>query len=595
MTHSSGPYISEPYISVVVAARNDNHGGNMLRRMQAFLNAWIGQASRYNLPSEIIVVEWNPPTDRPKLIDCLEIPANPGPCELRFVEVPGGVHRKLPNPDAIPLHQMLAKNVGIRRARGKFVLVTNIDIVFSAELMRFLAERRLEQRTVYRTDRHDVSSEIPEPAGLDELLDFCHRNMRRVFTAEGDFERAPNGLRKLEEEDVTAPGEGIRFGAGWYSVERYEKEPFRWMAAEAEIIFERPHDAESVLLMDVDAGPSARGAVLSVEVVDRDGSVLAAATIRGRAKLRLNLPKHISTGSFRLRLGADWVALLHDVRFLMLRLFKIWWERSMWLPEHSVATLAARRAGAGIRVRSLDPSRLQLTLLPGEGANLDNLEVSLSDPQGNVLFRVASDRLQPAQSGEYLLAVDLGFKFAGQRDSTEFTAPETQPPWFLEVIATRPATNWAVTRETPSPFTDQMCNPAYLHVNACGDFTLLAREDWWSLRGYAELPIWPVHIDSLLCYAAHHAGMRELVLLEPMRIFHIEHLSGAGWTPEGEQERRSRIESKGVTVLQYQDLMNWIDRMRRFNAPAIFTLSGWGLAGEDLPETVVNGARVRAG
>jgi hypothetical protein len=80
-----------------------------------------------------------------------------------------------------------------------------------------------------------------------------------------------------------------------------------------------------------------------------------------------------------------------------------------------------------------------------------------------------------------------------------------------------------------------------------------------------------------------------------MRIFHIEHLSGAGWTPEGEQERRSRIESKGVTVLQYQDLMNWIDRMRRFNAPAIFTLSGWGLAGEDLPETVVNGARVRAG
>jgi hypothetical protein len=588
-------YSSEPYISVVVAARNDNHGGNMLRRMQAFLSAWIGQVSRYNLPSEIIVVEWNPPADRPRLIDCLEIPANPGPCELRFVEVPCGVHRKLPNPDAIPLHQMLAKNVGIRRARGKFVLVTNIDIVFSAELMRFLAERRLEQRTVYRIDRHDVSSEIPQQAALDELLDFCHRNMRRVFTAEGEFELAPDGLRKLEEEDVTAPGEGIRFGPGWYGVERYEEDPFRWMAAEAEIIFERPRDAESVLLMDVDAGPSARGGVLSVEAVDRDGSVLAAATIHGRAKLRLNIPSHISSGSFRLRLGADRVALLHDVRFLVLRLFKIWWERSMWLPEYSGATLAARRAGAGIRVRSLAPSQLQLTLLPGEGAELDNLEVSLSDARGNVLFRVASDRLQPAHSGEYLLAVDLGFNFVGQRDSPEFAAPGTRPTWLLEVIATRPATNWAVTHETTSPFADQMCNAAYLHVNACGDFTLLSREDWWSLRGYAELPIWPVHIDSLFCYAAHHAGMRERVLLEPIRIFHIEHLSGAGWTPEGEQERLSRIESKGVTVLQYQDLMNWIDRMRRFNAPAIFTLSGWGLAGEDLPETVVYGARVRSG
>jgi hypothetical protein len=98
----------------------------------------------------------------------------------------------------------------------------------------------------------------------------------------------------------------------------------------------------------------------------------------------------------------------------------------------------------------------------------------------------------------------------------------------------------------------------------------------------------------MFCYAAHHAGIREVVLLEPMRIFHIEHLSGAGWTPEGEQERVSRIESKGVSVVQYVDLMNWIDRMRRFNAPAIFTPGNWGLAGEDLPETTVETAGIRS-
>jgi hypothetical protein len=264
------------------------------------------------------------------------------------------------------------------------------------------------------------------------------------------------------------------------------------------------------------------------------------------------------------------------------------------LPEHSGATLASRQAGAGIRVRSLAPRQLQLTLLPGEGTSLDNLEVCLSDPQGNALFRVTSDHLQPSQSGEYLLAVDLGFKFRGQGDS-EFGAPTRDPSWRFEVIATRPATNWAVTPQAANPLSDQMCNPAYLHVNGCGDFTLLSREDWWSLRGYAEFPIWPVHIDSLFCYAAHHAGMRQLVLLEPMRIFHIEHLAGAGWTPEGEQERLSRIESKGVSVLQYLDLMNWIHRMRRFNAPTIFTLSGWGLAGEELAETVVYGAPVPSG
>jgi hypothetical protein len=51
------PGSSAPYISVVVAARNDNHGGNMIGRMQAFVDSWIGQASRYDLSCEIIVVE----------------------------------------------------------------------------------------------------------------------------------------------------------------------------------------------------------------------------------------------------------------------------------------------------------------------------------------------------------------------------------------------------------------------------------------------------------------------------------------------------------------------------------------------------------
>ena len=49
----------QPYISVVITARNDNHGGDMVGRMQAFLDSWIRQAQRYDLPSEIVVV----PTD----------------------------------------------------------------------------------------------------------------------------------------------------------------------------------------------------------------------------------------------------------------------------------------------------------------------------------------------------------------------------------------------------------------------------------------------------------------------------------------------------------------------------------------------------
>ena len=59
--------MSQPYLSLVVTARNDDHGGNLLGRMQTFLNNWLNQARRFGIPSELIIVEWNPPADRPPL------------------------------------------------------------------------------------------------------------------------------------------------------------------------------------------------------------------------------------------------------------------------------------------------------------------------------------------------------------------------------------------------------------------------------------------------------------------------------------------------------------------------------------------------
>ena len=44
--------------------------------------------------------------------------------------------------------------------------------------------------------------------------------------------------------------------------------------------------------------------------------------------------------------------------------------------------------------------------------------------------------------------------------------------------------------------------PMNLHTNACGDFTLLSAADWANLRGYSELEVFSMHLDSLLCHAA---------------------------------------------------------------------------------------------
>ena len=576
-----------PYISLIVAARNDNHGGNMLTRMQAFLNAWLGQAKRYGLPSEIIIVEWNPPPNRPKLIDVLHWPADTHPCEVRFIEVPPEVHGRFKNADAIPLHQMIAKNTGIRRARGEFVLATNLDIIFSPELMRFLAERRLERRTLYRIDRHDVASDIPNSASAEQLTAYCENHILRVFTSEGGFELAPDGLPALEAKDIVPSDAGIRFGAGCYPVDSGGNTLFRWLADESEIIFKRPAGA-SALLLDAETGPSSGGAPVDIQILDPAHSVLASASLKGRCQLRLHIPDEISEATLRFRIQSSSVPLERDLRTLNLRLFGLSWETQEFPPGPARASSDHSGQDASIRVRSTDARCIQIELNPGPASTLTNLKANLSDLAGNTLFQVSTDQLHPVGVRQCLLTIDVGFKLLGGYGDPSLGSKDcVDPAWSLEVIAAQPGVDWSSAFEAPSPAAALMRNAAHLHTNACGDFTLLSRKDWLELRGYAEFPIWPMHIDSLFCYAAHHAGVREIVLREPLRIFHIEHRSGAGWTPEGEKERNERIKSKGVHIFQDDDIVKWIDQMRRFNAPVIFTQQNWGLADVDLPETTV--------
>jgi hypothetical protein len=169
-----------PLLSIVVTARNDDHGGGFLHRMQIFVNGLLQQAARCRLASELIVVEWNPPRERPRLAEALSWPATAGPCAIRIIEVPPAVHSRFACSDRLGLFQMIAKNVGVRRARGRFVLCTNIDVLFSGELMRFFASGRLDNTRMYRIDRFDVPSDVPLQASIDEQLEFCRRHIVRV-------------------------------------------------------------------------------------------------------------------------------------------------------------------------------------------------------------------------------------------------------------------------------------------------------------------------------------------------------------------------------------------------------------------------------
>src|SRR5215510_10077245 len=85
------PTLNRLHLSVVATSRNDDHGGSLLHRMQHFVDGWVAQCKRHQLPSELILVDWNPPEGRP-LSKALQWPAEPDPCVIRIITVPAAVH-----------------------------------------------------------------------------------------------------------------------------------------------------------------------------------------------------------------------------------------------------------------------------------------------------------------------------------------------------------------------------------------------------------------------------------------------------------------------------------------------------------------------
>ena len=111
--------------------------------------------------------------DRPGLAAVLNLPDESTFVQARTVTVPRLLHQRLKYADRLPFFQMIAKNVGIRRATGQFVLATNIDILFSDELMQFIARQQLDPKKQYRVDRYDIESGLSQQATLEETLDYA--------------------------------------------------------------------------------------------------------------------------------------------------------------------------------------------------------------------------------------------------------------------------------------------------------------------------------------------------------------------------------------------------------------------------------------
>lgn len=138
-----------PYLSIVLGI-----GGNvtedLLDRLNNALCKLIALGADRETAQEIVIVEWN--VSKPIDYDDV-IPT--GKFEVRVIHT-GDLHRDVPNPHGFRYFEWFPKNIGLRRAKGEFLLSSNPDDLWSEPLAQFLSQRRLERGHFYRVNRHDT-------------------------------------------------------------------------------------------------------------------------------------------------------------------------------------------------------------------------------------------------------------------------------------------------------------------------------------------------------------------------------------------------------------------------------------------------------
>jgi len=368
-----------PKFSFVATSRNDDHGGDVLRRTQSFVDRLAEQCARHQVHCELVLVDWNPPRSRKPLAEVLGWPAGSAWFSARVITVSPALHRRLECSRRLAMFQMIAKNVGIRRTLGDYVIATNIDIIFSDALFKWLRSGAMLEGVLYRSDRWDIPNEIQLEPDLDRLLQRARDEAVRHNLEDGTYVRRDGAFRNIS---------GPRFDGTFYQ-----------------------------------------------------------------------------------------------------------------------------------------PLERLLTGLKGSLAD--------DDP-------VPRDKILPALNR--ILSTDL------PRLRREFLIPT-------------------------------------LHTNACGDFTMMARRDWFALRGYPEWNIFSWHIDSIIVYQAHYYGLPIETLGAAAVHYHIEHDYGSGWTPEGAGSLWARLSERGIPFISYQRFNELVFEMQDSAEQGVLKLYNdpdWGFDGRDL-------------
>ncbi|RUP50301.1 hypothetical protein BC936DRAFT_139706 [Jimgerdemannia flammicorona] len=137
-----------PYLSIVIVTRNDDYAGAQYHRLQNFIDSTYLLAENTGENIELLIIEWNPPADKRRIMDAYRFRRSER-IVYRIITVPKEIHDVTPNIGNAPLHEFEGKNLGIRFARGEFVLCTNQDDIWSPMFHNAVKSHAFKKDTIY--------------------------------------------------------------------------------------------------------------------------------------------------------------------------------------------------------------------------------------------------------------------------------------------------------------------------------------------------------------------------------------------------------------------------------------------------------------
>jgi hypothetical protein len=186
---------STPLLTIVLVGRNDDFGGDFNGRMFAAAKFNHRNLEEAGIVHEFILVEWNPVPDKPYLATLLR---ERFPWWHQLYVVDPRWHQQLSVNPKLVFMEFFAKNVAIRRARGRFILTTNTDIWLSREVMRALP--RLRQGVLYRAIRVDLKREVGYRGVTHAILEDPEGFLRTNVLSRGYYSNASGDFLLLDRD-----------------------------------------------------------------------------------------------------------------------------------------------------------------------------------------------------------------------------------------------------------------------------------------------------------------------------------------------------------------------------------------------------------